>query len=128
MKLTKENYVDCADQVMRSMNQEAENGRRSPKLTTSKIRNLLAMTADLYNDAKHYSGNKLDGDMISRIQYLKMHFAYEAGREKAVKNLMIKADIMRIIDQIGSDKDQLILFCHYMEALVAYHRYYGGQD
>jgi len=37
------------------------------------------------------------------------------------------AKLMQYIDEIKSRQD-LILYCNYMEALVAYHRFYGGHD
>ena len=128
MRLTKENYVDHAEHVMKEIKKACDNDKKIPKLTTSKIRNLLSMTSDLYNDARHIVGDKLDSDMISRIQYLKMHYVYEAGRERAVKNFIDQAELLQVINEIASSKENLILFCHYMEALVAYHRFYGGQD
>ena len=41
---------------------------------------------------------------------------------------MTKANLLEEIGKFGRDKDRLIVFCHYMEALVAYHRYYGGRE
>ena len=34
----------------------------------------------LYTDAQHSREDKLDADMVSRVPYLKMRIAYEAGR------------------------------------------------
>lgn len=124
MKLTKENYVDEAEKVMKKLSDEG--GKR--RLTTSKIRNLLGMISDIYNDVRHVTEEKLDSEMVSRIQYLKMHIAYEAGREDTVKHFVEEADLFNVINNIGRSREKLILFCHYMEALVAYHRYYGGRD
>ena len=95
-------------------------------LTTSKIRNLLSMTNALYNQALHIRGDVLDEDIMHDIQYLKMRFAYESGRERAVKEFVDKAGIMKCLNEIGNSKDELLLFCNYMESLVAYHKYYGG--
>ena len=97
-------------------------------LTTSKIRNLLSMTNSLYNQALHVRGDVLDDDIIHDIQYLKMRFAYESGREPAVEKFVKAAHIMKCLNEIGDSKDELLLFCNYMESLVAYHKYYGGRD
>lgn len=35
---------------------------------------------------------------------------------------------MEYVDEIGSSIDQYEKFAHYIEALVAYHKYYGGKD
>ena len=84
--------------------------RRKIDLSTSKIRKLLAMISKLYNDVSREGINKkekLSGEMLSRIQYIKMYFAYEAGRENQVKDFVNKAGIFEIIDDIGSDRKNL---------------------
>lgn len=96
--------------------------------TTSKIRNLLAMTTEIYNEVQNITGELLSDDIIGRINYLKIRVVYEAGREPSVKNLVETAEILQHIDEIKGNKKQYILFSRYMEALVAYHRYYGGKD
>ena len=125
MKLTKENYVDQAERVMRGICSDKD---KRNIVTTSKIRNILSMVSDIYNDARRWQKETLDSDMISRIQYLKMHVAYDAGREKSVRILVEKAGIFQAIDEIGKSRDNLIVFCHYMEALVAYRKYLGERD
>ncbi len=96
--------------------------------STSKIRNILSMINDIYNDTLHYKEDKIDNELKGRVQYLRMRIAYEAGREKIVMDFEKKAHLMDYIKEIGDNKQNLILFCHYMEALVAYHKYYGGKD
>lgn len=124
-KLQADNYVERAEKVMRDL-QEAGKGRI--RLTTSKIRNILAMVSELYNDSQRLRAEALTEELIGRVQYLKMRVAYEAGRERDVMDFVKKAAILEEIDQIGRKKEQLILFCHYMEALVAYHKFLGGRD
>ena len=46
--------------------------------------------------------------------------------EKEVKSFMEKADIERIMDDIGDSKKKFIAFNRYIEAIVAYHKYKGG--
>ena len=128
MILTETGYVAKAENVMKSIVVKDRNGKSKIELTTSKIRNLLSMISDIYNDVTHVSEDHLSDDIISRIQYLKMRFAYEAGREREVMNLVEKAEIFQALDEIGNDRKQLILFCHYMEALVAYRKFYGEKD
>ena len=57
-----------------------------------------------------------------------MHTVYEAGRETAVKKFVEEAQLIEQIDKIKTDRKRLILFCHYMEALVAYRKFLGGRD
>lgn len=122
IELTKENYVGEAESVIRQLK------KGSYRLTTSKIRKLLALVSELYNDVKRERSNMLNSDWVSRIQYVRMHIAYEAGRDPVVKEFVQQADLLDIIRHIGTDKEKLIIFCHYMEALVAYHRFYDGKD
>ena len=126
MKINKQNYVDEAERVIVGLKEADRNGRLA--LTTSKIRNILSMVSELYTDAQHSREDKLDADMVSRVQYLKMRIAYEAGRERSVKDFVLAADLLDYTGEIGSSRQNLILFCNYMEALVAYHRFYGGHD
>lgn len=128
MNLTKTTYVDEAERVIKSMIKKDRNGNDTIGITTSKIRNLLSMISEIYNDALHNEEEKLSEDMISRIQYLKMRFAYEAGREDTVKEFVQKAGIFEAINKIGNNKEKLIIFCHYMEALVAYRKFYIEKD
>ena len=118
------NYVDQAQKIISNLRDE----KGKIKLTTSKIRNILSMVSELYNDAQRFREKELSDEMASRVQYLKMRVAYEAGRDGTVRKFVTKANLLEEIGKFGRDKDRLIVFCHYMEALVAYHRYYGGRE
>ncbi|RHU73888.1 type III-A CRISPR-associated protein Csm2 [Butyribacter intestini] len=125
MVLEKTNYVDMAENAVKRLERN-KNGNLI--LTTSKIRNILSMISTIYNEVIHHPADKLNEDMVERLKYLKMRFAYEAGREKAVKNLIEVAKIFEIIDWVGNDKQRCILFCKYIESIVAYHKFNGGRD
>ena len=125
MVLEKTNYVDKAEDVVNNLMRDKKNHLI---LSTSKIRNILSMISTIYNEVIHYPSDKLNEDIVERLKYLKMRFAYEAGREKAVKNLIEVAKIFEIIEWIGNDKQKCILFCKYMESIVAYHKFNGGKD
>ncbi len=128
MKIDQKNYVDEAERVMKSLVRTNAKGSTSMPLTTSKIRNLLSMVSELKTDAQHSRGAALDEDMQSRVQYLKMRIAYEAGREREVRELVERADLLTFVSEIRDDRKKLLLFCDYMEALTAYHRFYGGRE
>lgn len=125
MVLEKTNYVDMAENVVNNLMRDKKNHLI---LTTSKIRNILSMISTIYNEVLHYPSDKLNEDIVERLKYLKMRFAYEAGREKAVKDLIEVAKIFEIIDWVCDDKQRCILFCKYMESIVAYHKFSGGKD
>lgn len=50
------------------------------------------------------------------------------GNGQADKSLIEEADILQHLKEINGSRKQYILFSHYMEALVAYRKFYGGKD
>lgn len=126
-KLTETNYVDLAENVI--VEGLERDGKGKFRLTNSKIRNLLSLVNNLYTDIVRSSGanERLSEAIEGKIQYLRLRFVYEAGREKSVKDFVEKADIIRHLKRIETRSD-LLLFCRYMEALVAYHKFNGGRD
>jgi CRISPR-associated protein Csm2 len=122
MNISTEHYVDQAEEVIRSLK-----GKKN-MVTTSKLRNLLAMTADIYNEVVGQSDEKLSPEICARIEYLRVRFLYEAGRDNTVRDLVDEADIITLLRQINGKRSNYILFNRYMEALVAFHRYYGGKE
>ena len=129
MNITEENYVDEAERVIKLLKSEKDDrGKLRPQITTSQIRNLLAMSADIHNELMRQNEDTISAETASRIEYLRVRFIYESGRTHSVKNFVEKADILNVIKSIGKSKKKFELFNHYMEALVAYHRYYGGKD
>lgn len=129
MRINEKNYVDRAERAILDLVKEAEQDRRVKGIvTTSKIRNLLAMTADIYNQVLEQSREKLDEEVIGRIEYLRVRVMYECGREPQVRRFVEKAELIEILKEIGGSKKNYLLFSRYMEALVAFHKYHGGKD
>lgn len=129
MKLDDNNYVELAESAIKNLsNRTDKRGNVIKMVTTSKIRNLLAITADLYNEVLSVKGEKLPEDITGRINYLKVRFVYEAGRDARVKDLVEEAKILECLNDIRGNRQQFIRFSRYMEVLVAYHRFYGGKD
>lgn len=126
-KLTQTNYVDLAEKVI--VKDLERDKRGNFRLTNSKIRNLLSLVNNLYTDVIRTGGSdeKLSEAIEGKIQYIRLRFVYEAGREKSVKDFIEKADIIKHLQRIETRSD-LFLFCRYMEALVAYHKFNGGRD
>ena len=126
-KLTQTNYVDLAEKVI--VKDLERDKRGNFRLTNSKIRNLLSLVNNLYTDVARTGGSneKLSETNEGKIQYIRLRFVYEAGREKSVKDFVEKADIIKHLQRIETRSD-LLLFCRYMEALVAYHKFNGGRD
>ena len=124
--LDKLTYVKQAESVIRD--EIKKNKFNKPGLSTSQIRNILTMTNELYNTVRFEKEEKLTDELRSHIQYTKMKIAYNAGREDIVKDFVEKSCLMQYLDEVGDSRDKLITFCHYAEALVAYHKFYGGDD
>ncbi|NLG33497.1 MAG: type III-A CRISPR-associated protein Csm2 [Syntrophomonadaceae bacterium] len=104
-------------------------GRKYGQFTTSKIRNILSRVSEIYNDVSLTQNEVLDQDIQNRIAYLKIRLVYECGREPdIIKPFVEKAKLLELLNAIGDSRKRFIDYAHYMEALVAYHRYYGGRD
>ena len=125
-----ENYVDRARMVIEKL-QKCTNDRgwKVELLSTSKIRNVLAMTANIYNEVMLLTDSALTEKIKEQITYLRIRCIYEAGRSgnEPVKYFVKESGILDILPSIASRKDY-ILFSHYMEALVAWRKFLGGKD
>ena len=93
--LTDDNYVDKAENVIKSLNRNTRDFRNPDAflLTTSKIRNLLSLTSTLFDESKVRDYEAL----ADKIAYLRVQFVYQSGRETAVKDLVKKAEILDIL-------------------------------
>jgi len=121
------NYTAQAEQVIQELKRSM--GRDYQNFTTSKIRNVLAKVSEIYNDVRAENDEVLSLDLQSRIEYLKVRLVYECGREPwVVKPFVVKAKLLDLLNSIGDSRQNFIEFARYMEALVAYHRFYGGRD
>lgn len=119
--ITEENYVEEAEKVIKEV--------EAKSFTTTKLRNLLSLSSDIYNMVIHQNGDKLTEEIKSKIEYLRVRFIYEAGRdENGIKRLVENANLLGVLKNIKGSKKNYILFNRYLEALVAFHRYNGGKD
>ena len=117
-----EDYVDEAEKVIQSLDQKRA-------ITTSKLRNLLSLVSDIYNVENLRDEPQLLPESKTALTMLRIRVVYEAGREQKVKDFVQAAKLLEYIKGIGNDRGKLIDFAHYMEALVAYHRYLiGGRE
>jgi CRISPR-associated protein Csm2 len=128
VRLENDTYVKKAEDVMKHLSRNTDRRGNVKMVTTSQIRNLLAMTADIYNEIRIMHEEKLNDEIRSRLNYLKVRFVYEAGRNNDVKDFVTRAEILECLDEIQGLRSRYLLFSRYMEALVAYHKLYGGKD
>ena len=112
------NYVDRAEAVIKNL--------RHNDITTSKLRNILAMAADIYNDIKIDKSEIISEENRKRLEYLRVRMIYEAGRDpKGVKEFLKESDLCNELKKVNGKKTKYVDFYHYLEALVAFYKYYG---
>lgn len=101
MVLDENTFVDKAEKSILNLINNSEKDKRgnSKIVTNSKIRNLLAMTADIYNEVL-ISNEKLSSDVNARIDYLRVRFIYECGRDQMVKDFVEEADILTALKEL----------------------------
>lgn len=123
--LDKLTYVRQAEKIIKDDLYRDRDGRIM--LTTNQIRVLLDLINDVYMQVKTKKDERLSDDIQSKIQYCKMKIAYQAGKDTkgSVKDFVAKTNIMNYLDAVNGSRDNLILVAHYMEALVAYHKFYA---
>ena len=120
-------YVNKAETVILEFKEQ--NTKSFKNLTTSKIRNILSQVTEIYNEVQNDSRETLNPGIQERIEYLKVRLVYECGREPyVIKPFVEKAGLLSLIDNIRDSRKKFIDFARYMEALVAYHRFHGGED
>ena len=78
-----------------------------------------------YNQVLDCKEDKLPQELNGRIEYLRVRYIYEAGREPRVKDLVIQGELLEIMKEIQGSKKNYILYYHYMEALVAFKRFWN---
>ena len=78
---------------------------------------------------------KISEDLQKEIQFLKAMFMYQAGRnseqnknKKPVYNFIKKAELIKRIENIGDSLKEFNNFHKYLEALVAFHKYYSNTE
>ena len=129
MRINEENYVAKAESVILKLSKQVnKQGKLVAMVTNSKIRNLLSMSADIYNQVLDCKDDKLPQELNGRIEYLRVRYIYEAGREPRVKDLVIQGELLEIMKEIQVSKKNYILYYHYMEALVAFKRFWNKND
>lgn len=99
-------------------------------LTTSKLRNLLDQVNNVYSIVLNSPDAKLSDEVIDKIAYLKVKFAYESGRDRNVKLFVEQTHVRELLTHVLEDgsRKKFLEYCKYFEALVAYAKFYGMGD
>ncbi|WP_322820528.1 type III-A CRISPR-associated protein Csm2 [Chloroflexus sp.] len=96
-------------------------------LTTSQIRNIFGEVRSIEQDVSP-TDQQLSLDVQRRLLMLKPKMAYQVGRfsnNQALRELV--ETLSDAIDWIGNDKNRFQTFVNLFEAILAYHRRYGGK-
>ena len=111
----------------------------SELVTTSQIRKFLTAVNTVIEKVNAYKLEKTDDydtlpvELQAQIKYLKVKLAYQIGRNRSkwgnpVEDFEKEAGLISLIDGIKSSTKEYEKFAHYIEALVAFHKFYGGKD
>ena len=132
MKLTEETYINLAEKVINELSRSKKivRGREQPikLITTSIIRNLLAIMMDIKNDILESGTETLTPELAGRIQYLKVRMIYEAGRDESVIEFLRISQLIGCVDKSGTSRKNYLLITRYMEALVAFRKFRGDDE
>ena len=131
--INNKDYVNKAEDVIKELIDEAKKTTRKRNyeddiLTTSQLRKQLSMTAELFSRAENEVSDTLSQELLDKIEYLRVQFVYQAGREQLVKKFIEKAGILQILKSINGSREDFLTYCRYMEALVAFRKYHVKKD
>ncbi len=116
-----DDYVTTAETVISQFNPGS--------LTSTKLRKIFGLFVDTYNEVKRNRGNdQLTDQQVRALEAARVRVIYECGREGAVYSFVKQAKLLQYLKSIGRSAQQFIAFYHYMEALVAYHRFYSDNN
>ena len=66
---------------------------------------------------------------VAEVKFLKVKLMYLAGREKNIVGAFVeKSGLIEMIDSIGDSTERFDTFAKYVQALGAFHKFYGGKD
>ncbi|MBQ6206825.1 MAG: type III-A CRISPR-associated protein Csm2 [Oscillospiraceae bacterium] len=119
-KALPDDFVDVAERHM---------SRCFRSITTSKIRNLLSLVIDCYQAESRRTDEKITPESADALTNMRIRVVYEMGRDdRNVGQFVRETELLQYLAGIRDDRKALIRFYHYMEALVAYHKYMGGRE
>lgn len=124
-------YVTRAESVIKSL---SKNNKGVIKLTTTQLRKFLAMANEIDNKIKlcelrdEIKDDILPEPIKNEILSMKVKLVYQSGRDREdnVKEFIEKSQIMSDINNIDGKASNFKAFFNYLEALVAYRKFEGG--
>ena len=85
------------------------------------------MVSSIYN-SERVGDKELTEASQNSLRMLRVRMIYEYGRnDDKFKSFIKETHILDHLLAIGSDRQKFIDYAHYMEAIVAYHKFYGDK-
>lgn len=100
-------------------------------ITANQLRNILDLAMNMFNVESQRTEEKIADNTKGKILRTRVQIVYSAGRDgnrNPVKDFIDITKLLDYLEQVGDDRKKLLNWIHYLEALVAYHRYYGGKE
>ena len=130
MMIMENDYIKQAQNCMEKLSKD----HKLP--TTSQLRRFLtAVNAvsgkiDVHRDK---NGGKIDAlptELATEVEFLQVKLAYQIGRDTkhVMKPFNDETGLMNRIKKIGNNAKAFDDFTRYVEALVAFHKFYGGKE
>lgn len=133
-------YVAEAEAVIKQL---SKTNRGEIALNTSQLRKILSAITDVKNKVNvevvksKEKVKKISPELQMEIRFIKTILYYQAGREieennkkrstlNAVDEFIEKAKLIPRLDAIGENVEEFYNYCKYIEALVAFHKYYSA--
>ncbi len=120
MEIKSEWIKNGANEDMVSFAERCGRDLAKGNLTNSKIRSI-------YGEIKRIQGNKNFEKSKSSFYLLKPKVAYAYGREPRNEGLRLFKEIFDNASKLVTDENSFNNFCDFMEAILAYHRAFGGK-
>ncbi|GET19278.1 type III-A CRISPR-associated protein Csm2 [Ligilactobacillus agilis] len=128
IRLTEENYLDLAKKVIKKVIERSERNKRNKRndkiITTTQLRNILQYLSLLDNKLLTTSDSKKDALIKKELTYFKLRLVYAAGRDFEVKSFITDSNLIKYVQAAQTSFKEFKLYHHYLEALVAYHKFY----
>lgn len=126
-----EKLVEWAEKIGKYLSRDLP---RDQQLTTSQIRNFFGAVRKIQMDWPSADGGGSGVALAPRagraqraFLLLKPKLAYAAARERRRGVEFLKDVLTQAIGDVGADRTRFENFVDFFEAILAYHRAYGGQ-
>lgn len=128
--------LDIVDRAEKAIQNLKRNKYDKIGLNPTKIRKFLTAVTSVKNKVEIVAAGQgsafkeLPDDLALEVKLLKMNILYQAGRDSDIyiEDFIQRSGIVTFIESIGNDYKKFQQFCRYVEALIAFHKYYSSQD